>query len=140
MATDSGKFQRLSDAEQAAVAPLAAQFNKWIVSLIETIAAATSDATDLKTLHALVTAMNTVAALKPTMPLEHFAYQTQGLEQVMCQDSERFILDYAPSIAYVQKMGITAEKWAAHSSELRAKVCEHVEVSLSSHTTTAAKD
>lgn len=124
---EPAKFQPLPEAQRAQILPIAQQFNKWIVSLIDTIAADTSNAADQKTLQALKSAMSAVTTLKPTVPFEHFAFQVSDCIEVVFQDTERFITQMAPSIAYVQKMGITPAKWQSYSEQTRKSIMTHVE-------------
>lgn len=124
---DDDKFVSLTDAQRSEIAPLAQQFNKWLLSLIDTIAAETLDAADQRTLQALKGALGAVTTLKPTVPFEHFAYQVRYCLEVVCESPEEFITQLAPSIAYVQKLGVTPAKWASYSELTRSKVCQHVE-------------
>jgi hypothetical protein len=121
-------FVALTPEQRGPILPLAAQFNKWLLSLVDTIADKTTVVEDVKVLAALKSAFAAVTALKPTVPLEHYAYQVSDCLDVIASDPERFVTELAPEIAYVQKLGLTKDKWAALDNATRTKICQHLNV------------
>ena len=137
-------FVALCPARQADIAPLAAQGNAWLDSLISTLqTACANEKTSLNVLALLQSAIRAAAGFNPTITFQHMAHECRNHYQAMIDSAppptseaasaadtvnapggsfDTFITDVVPNIRILKKLDISKKQWLGFSEQSRVRI------------------